>query len=126
MVYETRTRWTARKYSLDQLGRQSAGGELVEEFALVHAVLESFLAVNEDDGNFVGELAAQVVVGIDIDVAPGESAAALQLDERFFHKFAQVTSSPRVHDHLVVPHGADFIRRKLKCGSQCRSKIVVC
>ena len=33
-------------------------GEFTQEFAFVHVVLEGFVAVDEDDRHFVGELAA--------------------------------------------------------------------
>ena len=37
-------------------------GEFTEEFLLGHAIFKGFAAVDEYHGNFVGELAAQVVV----------------------------------------------------------------
>jgi hypothetical protein len=50
-------------------------GQLAEEFAFVHAVLEGFAAVDEDYGDFVRELAAELLVGVDVDFLPAEQAA---------------------------------------------------
>jgi hypothetical protein len=50
-------------------------GQPAQEFLLVHAVLESFTAINEDDWNLVAELAAKFGVGVNVDLLPGESSA---------------------------------------------------
>jgi hypothetical protein len=47
----------------------------------VHAVLEGFAAVDEDYGHFVGELAAELFVGVDVDFLPAEQTAAFELDQ---------------------------------------------
>jgi hypothetical protein len=51
-------------------------GELSEEFLLVHVILEGFAAVNENYRNFIVELAAEFMVGVDVDFVPGETSAA--------------------------------------------------
>ena len=59
---------------------------------LVHAVFESFAAVDEDDGNFVVELAAELVVGVDVDFLPDETTAAGKFHDTFLDDFTQVTA----------------------------------
>lgn len=71
--------------------------EFAQEFALVHAVFEGLAAVDEDDGNFIGELAAEVFVGVDVNFAPLKASAALQLDERLFDDLAQVAALAGIH-----------------------------
>jgi hypothetical protein len=51
--------------------------ELAQEFLLIHAVLEGFVAVDEDHGNFVSEAMTQVVVAVNVDLAPNEAASTL-------------------------------------------------
>jgi len=75
-------------------------GKLAQEFLLVHAVLEGFAAVDEYDGNFVVELAAEFEVGVDIDFAPDEAAAAGEFTEALLDHFAEVTSLAGVHDDV--------------------------
>jgi hypothetical protein len=55
--------------------RSELASQLLQEFLLVHAVLEGFMAVNEDDGDFVVELAAEFGVSVNVDVLPGESSS---------------------------------------------------
>ena len=50
--------------------------KLLQKFFFVHAVLERFAAVDKDDGNFVGKLAAKTGIGIDVNLLPGEWARA--------------------------------------------------
>jgi len=64
-------------------------------------VLEGLVAVNEDHGHFVGEAAAQFVVRIHVNFAPGKAAAAVQFGKGFFHNFAQVTAFAGVNDDLA-------------------------
>jgi len=81
-------------------------GELAEEFLLGHAVFESFAAVDEDHGNFVGELAAEIVVGVDINFLPIEAAAAVELGHRFFDDFTKVAALARINNDLPqIRHG---------------------
>jgi hypothetical protein len=83
-------------------------GQLAQEFAFVHVVLEGFAAVDEDYGNLIGELAAQLIVAIDVDGAPGEAAAALQFGERFLDDLAKMAAFAGINDHLPgVGHWSD-------------------
>jgi hypothetical protein len=87
----------------------SLAGEFAEEFALVHAVFEGFVAVDEDDGDFIVKLAADFVIGIDVDFTPGEAALAGKLDQAFLDDFAEMASLAGVnHDLAGVWHGRDF------------------
>src|SRR5215472_16672246 len=86
--------------------RNRLAGKLAQELALVHTVLERFAAIDEHDRHFVGELSAQLVVGVDIDFLPAKQAAAFQLDETFFDNFAKMTAFASVNQHLAgVGHG---------------------
>src|SRR5215469_11275723 len=81
-------------------------GELAQELALVHAVLERFAAIDEHDRHFVGELPAQLVVGVHIDFLPAKQTAAFQFDEAFFDNLAKMTTFTSVNKHLAgVGHG---------------------
>ena len=80
--------------------------QFAEEFAFVHVVLESFVAVDEDDRDFVVELAAQLFVGVDVYFTPTETAAAVEFGQSFFDDFAEVAAFARVDDDLAwVGHG---------------------
>jgi hypothetical protein len=86
-------------------------GEFAEEFPLVHAVLEGFAAVDENDGDFIVKLAADFVIGINVDFTPGEAALAGKLDQAFLDDFAEMASLAGVnHDLAGVRHGRDFSR----------------
>jgi hypothetical protein len=93
-------------------------GELTEEFPFIHAVLESFAAVDEDDGNLVGELAAELIVGVDVHFLPAEQAAAFQLDQTLLDDLAEMAAFSRVnqdiakdvHEGECSRFGANFIR----------------
>jgi hypothetical protein len=54
-------------------------GQLPQEFLLIHAVLEGFAAIDENNRDFVVELAAKVGVGVNVDLMPGETPAARKL-----------------------------------------------
>ena len=74
---------------------------------LVHAVFEGFAAIDEDDRDLVGELAAELVVGVDVDFLPGEPAAAMELGEGFFHDLTEVAAFAGVeHDLAGLWHEA--------------------
>jgi hypothetical protein len=79
----------------------ASAGEFAEEVGFVHAVLEGFAAVDEDDGDFVGEFSAELFVAVDVDVLPGEAAAAMQFGQGFFDDLAEVTSLAGVDDDLA-------------------------
>jgi hypothetical protein len=91
------------------MGHPPSAGEFAEEVGFVHAVLEGFAAVNEDDGDFVGELAAELFVAVDVDVLPGEAATAMQFGESLFDDLAEVTSFAGVDDDLTgLGHSGEF------------------
>jgi NAD(P)-dependent dehydrogenase (short-subunit alcohol dehydrogenase family) len=93
-------------------------GEFAEEVGFVHAVLEGFAAVDEDYGDFVGELAAELFVAVDVYVLPGEAAAAVQLGEGLFDDFAKMTSFAGVdHDLAQFGHRREFSKRGWVCSS---------
>src|SRR5579863_5926324 len=99
----------------DCSGSNGAGilaGQFAEEFPLVHAVLKRLAAVNEDDGNFVVELAAEFEVGVNVDLAPGEAAAAGELRQALFDHLAQMASLSRIdYNAPGVRHGGILARR---------------
>lgn len=68
--------------------RTSLAGEFAQKLLLGHPVFEGFTAVNEDHGDFVGELAAELIVGVDIHFAPGKAAAAMNFADGLFHDLA--------------------------------------
>jgi len=87
----------------------SLAGEFAEEFPLVHAVLEGFAAVDENDGDFIVKLAADFVIGINVDFTPGKAAMAGKLDQAFLDDFAEMASLAGInHDLAGVWHGRDF------------------
>jgi hypothetical protein len=84
-------------------------GQLAKEFALVHAVLESFAAIDEDHGNFIGELAAQFFVRVNVNFPPSEAGLALQFDQAFFDDLAKVTTFARVNYNFArLRHGGSL------------------
>jgi hypothetical protein len=97
---------------------------MAEEFALIQSVFEGFAAINEDDGDFVGEAAAQFLVALDIDFTPGEAAPAVQLGERLFHDFTQVATLAGVDHYLTrLRHqrslaGLNMVEKDLATGIQ--------
>lgn len=80
------------------MGGIALADEFAQEFLLVHAVLEGLASVYEDDRNFIVELPAQFVIGIDVDFKPGESASPRKLGEALLYHFTEVTALPRVDD----------------------------
>jgi hypothetical protein len=93
----------------DVPGRKTLAGELSEEFLLVHVILEGLAAVDEDDRNFIVKLAAEFVVGVDVDFVPGESASAGEFGETFLHHFAKVAPFARVYDDVTgLRHAGRF------------------
>lgn len=76
-------------------------GQLAEEFLFVHVVLERFAAVDKDNWNFVGVESADLGVGVNIDLAPGEAASLMQLDDAFLDDLAEVASFARIHNDLA-------------------------
>jgi hypothetical protein len=52
-------------------------GKLAQEFALVHAVLKGFVAIDEYDRNLVGKAVTQLFVAVDVYFTPSEAAPPL-------------------------------------------------
>jgi hypothetical protein len=89
--------------------RKSSTGKFAKEFLLVHAVLESFAAVDENDGNFVVELAAEFGVAVDIDFLPGEAATTGEFDQALLDDFAEMATLARINDDRTgVRHAGRF------------------
>ena len=78
-----------------------SANELTEEFALVHVVFKSFAAVDEDDGDFVGEPAAKILVRINVNFAPVKPASALQLYQTLFDDLAEMAAFARIDYDLA-------------------------
>ena len=75
----------------------------------VHAVFECFAAIDEDYGDFVGELAAELVVGVYVDFLPVETAPAMELGQGFFDDLAEVAAFASVeHDLAGIGHAASL------------------
>jgi hypothetical protein len=70
-------------------------------------ILEGLTAVDEDDRDFIVELASEFVVGVNIDLMPGKASAARELGEALFHDLAQVTSLAGVDDDIARLWHAD-------------------
>jgi len=84
-------------------------GQLPQELAFVHVVLEGFAAVDEDDGDFVVVLTAEFRVLVDIDFLPGESAVARELGQALFYHFTQMASLAGIdHDAAGLWHAGGF------------------
>ncbi len=80
--------------------------EFAQEFLLVHPILEGFASVDENDWNLVIVEAAEFRVGVDVDLAPVEAAAFVQLRQALLDDFAQVASATGIHDDLTgIRHG---------------------
>ena len=78
----------------------------------VHVVFEGFATVDEDDGDFVGELAVELIVGVDVDFLPVEASPAMEFGQRFFDDLAEVTAFAGVKDDLTrLGHAASLAER---------------
>jgi hypothetical protein len=73
-------------------------GQLPEEFLLVHVILEGLAAVDENHRNFIVELAAELEVGVNVDLLPDEPSPAGEFGETFLHYFAKVASLAGIYD----------------------------
>ena len=83
-------------------------GELAQELALVHAVFEGLAAIDEDYGNFIIELAAEVGVGIDVDFLPGESPAPGEFGQALLDYLTEMTALAGIHhDGATCQHRGD-------------------
>lgn len=84
-------------------------------------VLEGFVAVDEDYGDFVGELAAELFVAVHVHVLPGEAASAMQFGESLFDDFAEMAAFAGVDDDLAeFRHRGEFSNCGWGCSSGCR------
>jgi hypothetical protein len=81
---------------LDVLAR-----ELLQKLLLIQPVLKSLAAVDENNRNFVGELALELIVGFNVNFPPTEATAALKLRELLFDNLAKVTPFAGVHNNLA-------------------------
>ena len=78
-------------------------------------VLESLASVDEDNGHFIVELAAEFDVCVHINFTPRECALARELAEAFFHYFAQMAALTRVNDDAVRRwHAGGILARELE------------
>jgi len=90
-------------------GCSRSAGEFAEEVGLVHAVLKGFAAVDEDYGDLVVELPAELFVGVHIDVLPSEAAAAMEFGEGLFDDLAEMAAFAGVdHDLAEFGHWGEF------------------
>jgi hypothetical protein len=104
--------------------------ELAEEFLLVHAVFKGLASIDEDDWDFVVELPAEFMVGIDVDFTPGESAAPRELREALFYDLAKMAAFAGVHDDVAkLWHAGSILTLKnaelpeVKCMYAGRTKV---
>jgi hypothetical protein len=81
--------------------RQVSSRQLAQKLTFVHAVFKRFAAIDEDDGNFVGELTAQLLIRIDINFMPGEPAPSVQFGQGLFDDLAKMTTLSRIHYYLA-------------------------
>src|ERR1700688_2793620 len=95
------TRGTQRT---QRTAERSSSAQFAEEFLLIHAVLKSFAAVDEDYGDLVGIEAPDFGVGVYVDFPPGEAATLVQLDDALLDDFAEMTSLAGINE--------DFPRRR--------------
>src|SRR5438128_3173389 len=90
--------------------------QLTEKLPLVHAVLESLVAVDEDDRYLIIELATQFVIGIYIDFLPRKAAASRQFTQALFNDFAKMAAFAGVdHDGASVRHAGILALEKVRC-----------
>jgi hypothetical protein len=67
----------------------------------VHVIFEGFATVDEDNGDFVGELASELVVGVDVDFLQIEAAATMEFGQSLLHNFAQVAAFAGVNHDMT-------------------------
>lgn len=93
------------RYEQFQLSRDLAG-QFTQEIAFVHVILKGFAAVDEDDGNLVSELAAELVVAVDIYLLPVETAMAMELVQALFDDLAEMAPLAGIENDLPgLRHG---------------------
>jgi len=85
--------------------------KLAQEFAFIHAVLEGLAAIDEDDRNLVGKLAAQLFVAVDVDLPPGEATAAFEFAQCLLDDFTQMAALAGIDDDFAsFRHEVRFYR----------------
>src|ERR1700686_2487801 len=90
---------------------RSSSAQFAQEFLLIHVVLKSFAAVDENYGDLVGIEASAFGVGVHVDFSPGEAATFVQLDDALLDDFAEMTSLARIDDNFPrLRHARQFIR----------------
>ena len=87
----------------------SLAGELPQKFLLVHAVLECFASVDEDDGDLVVVLATEVGIGVNIHIAPVETAALMEFDEALLDDLAEMAPLPGIDDYFPMLHNSGSV-----------------
>ena len=87
----------------------SLAGELPQKLLFVHAVLERFATVDEDDGDLVVVLAAEVGIGVNIHIAPLKAAALVKFDEALLDDFAEMTPLAGINDDFPVLHNSGSV-----------------
>jgi hypothetical protein len=98
-------------------------GELAQKLLLIHVIFEGLVSVDEDNGDFIVELVAKLRVGIDVNFAPGKSAAAREFGEALFHNFAEMASFARVNDDSAgLRHDRDFSACEQRSSSEKLSR----
>jgi hypothetical protein len=80
-----------------------------QKFLLVHAVLECFAAVDEDDGDLVVILAAEFGIGVNIHIAPLKTATLMEFDEALLDDFAEMTPLAGIDDDFPVLHNSGSV-----------------
>jgi hypothetical protein len=105
------------------VGEKVSAGQFAQEFALVHVVFEGLVAVDEDDGDFVGKSTAQFVVAFDVNFPPGKAAAAMQFGQRLLDDLTEVAALAGVDDDFTrLRHGRSLAGF---CGAEKHSAIRV-
>src|SRR5215469_7900626 len=79
----------------------ASGRNSSQEITLIHVIFECLFAVDEDDGDFVAVLTAELVVGVDVNFAPAEAAMARKLAQRLLHHLAKVAALARIQDDIA-------------------------
>src|SRR5579872_307657 len=80
-------------------GANGLAGEPAEKFLLVHAVLKSLTAIDKYDRNLIVKLTPEFVVGVDVNLLPGEASTARKFAEALLHHLTQMTPFAGIDDH---------------------------
>lgn len=89
-----------------ELPTTDSRAEFSQEFLLVHPVLESLPAVDEDNRNFVVVKAPEFRVGVHVHLAPCETAPLVKFGQALLDDLAEMAPLAGIHDNLVaLRHG---------------------